>query len=186
MDRIFIGYFPKRRTTRSLPDPTSSEPAAEICSVSGCVARGPEGWEAFGKHNFYEKYDTPESAWGVVRAAERPEFALFAYWLLPVQFEDGLEEAIEPWWELTAVPPDRPFVRLGWDAVVGGNHHGFGCSPLSCNNRAGEAGVPAVNRFCLADTEADALEMARSFSVTKPEPGPYCVVEVWRASGPTA
>jgi len=183
MDRIFIGYFPKRRTPIPRPGAVATEPVDEICSVSDCVASGPEGWREQEKHNFYEKYDRPESAWGVVPAGERGEFALFAYRLLLVEYEDGREEPIEPWWELTAVPMGGSFVRLDWDAVVGGNQHGFGCSPLSCNNRAGEEGVPAVNRFCLAATEHDAIEMARTFSVAKPEPGPYCVVEVWRETG---
>ena len=41
----------------------------------------------------------------------------------------------------------------------------------------------AVNRYCFVATESEATDLARNFSVTKPEPGPYCVVEVWRDSG---
>ena len=141
----------------------ASEPAEEICSVSACVAKGPDGWEAHGTHNFYEKFDTPELAWGVVPAEARAEFALFAYRLILVQYDDGREEAIEPWWELNAVPMGDSFVRLGWDAVVGGNGHGFGCSPLTCNGQAGLDGIPPVNRYCLVDTEAEAVALARIF-----------------------
>jgi hypothetical protein len=54
------------------------------------------------------------------------------------------------------------------------------------NDALREEGVPAVNRFCLVDTERDAVEMARAFSVSQPEPGPYCVVEVWRELSPGA
>jgi hypothetical protein len=97
-----------------------------------------------------------------------------------VQFEDGQEEAIDLWWEPAVEPMTETFVRLGWDAVVGGNGHSFGCSPLSCNSGADIVRCPEINRYCLVGDERAATGLARSFSVTQPEPGPYCVVEVWR------
>lgn len=197
MTWILVGYFPKRRTRLfppwrppylNYPDagfPVSA-PVEEICSISDCVAPGPVGWREQEKHNFYEMYDNPALAWSVVSAEVRTDFELFAYRLHLVQFEEGREEPIEERWELAVEPMGDSFVRLGWDAVEGGNHCGFGCSPLSCNTRAGERGIPAVNRFCLVDTEQDAIELARGFSISKPEPGPYCVVEVWRDVGSVA
>jgi hypothetical protein len=161
----------------------ASAPAEEICSVSDCIAQGPEGWRDQGKHNFYGLYDSADLAWSVVPAPVRADFELFAYRLSLVQFEEGREEPMEEWWELDVEPMSRSFVRLGWDAVVGGAHHGFGCSPLSCNNEAGEAGIPAVNRYCLVASAQEGIELARRFSISEPEPGPYCVVEVWRDAG---
>jgi hypothetical protein len=125
-------------------------------------------------------YDRVELAWSVVPADARGDYELFAYRLYLVQFEEGLEEPILEWWDLDVEPMGSSFVRLGWDAVQGGNNSSFGCSPLSCNYEAGQRGMPPVNHYCLVDTEEVAIELARSFSISKPEPGPYCVVEVWR------
>jgi hypothetical protein len=190
-----VGYFPKQRTTRStwalrhpdLPFAYFCCPAAveELCSVSDCIARGPDGWRDQGKHNFYDLYDTRELAWSVVPVGARADFELFAYRLHLVQFEDGQAEPIEVWDDLEVEPLPHSFVRLGWDAVVGGNHHSFGCSPLSCNGMAGGVGIPPVNHYFLVATEQGAIDLARSFSVSKPEPGPYCAVEVWRDAGST-
>jgi hypothetical protein len=185
-----VGYFPKKRTTRSgwvspykdHPDATFPclAPVEELCSVSDCIAQGPEGWREQCKHNFYDMYDNPELAWTVVPAKVRADFDLFAYRLLLLQFEGGQEEPMEAWPELVVAPMSSSFVRLGWDAVEGGHFQGFGCSPLSCNGQAGVDGIPAVNRYCLVETEQQGIELARCFSISKPEPGPYCVVEVWR------
>ncbi len=187
-----VGYFPKRRTTRShwasrYPDNPDacfpcSAPVEEICSVSTCIARGPEGWRAAQKQNFYDVFDDVELAWSVVPMEARALFELFAYRLSPVQFEEGREEIVEEWYEHTVEPMPPSFVRLGWDAVQGGGLHG--CSPLSCNNEVGQVGIdpdmPEVNRYCLAPTEREGMALALRFSISKPEPGPYRVVEVWR------
>ena len=196
MTWTMVGYFPKRRATRSdwvspykdHPDALFPCPAPveEICSVSDCIAQGPEGWRAQGKHNFYDLYDNAELAWSIVPAEDRAAFDLFAYRLLLVQFEDGREEPLETWWELAIEPLSRSFVRLGWDAVEGGHHQSFGCSPLSCNVGCDIVNILPVNRYCLMDTEHEGIELARSFSISQPEPGPYCVVEVWRDTASTA
>lgn len=49
-----------------------------------------------------------------------------------------------------------------------------------------EVNVLPLNRYCLVDTEDEGIELARSFCISKPEPGPYCVVEVWRDENSTA
>lgn len=136
--------------------------------------------------NPLDLYDTPEAAWSVVPSAARSEFELSAYRLLPVEFKDGKESPIELWWEPTVESKPSTFVRLGWDAVVGGNYHGFGCSPMSCNAGVRDVETARKNRFCLVDTEEEGLALARHFSLCQPEPGPYCVVEVWRDSGGAA
>jgi hypothetical protein len=192
-----VGYFPKRRTTRAgwvspwpnHPDPgfPCAPPVEEICSVSDCIAHGPEGWPQQWKHNPYAMYDGPALAWSIVPANIRSDYELFAYRLLQTQFIDGRDEPMEEWCELSIQPMPASFVRLGWDAVEGGNYQGFGCSPLTCNNQAGnfgrDASIPEVNRYALAATENDGIRLARHFSITKPEPGPYAVVEVWREEG---
>ena len=37
-----------------------------------------------------------------------------------------------------------------------------------------------MNRYCLVDDLDTAIPMARDFAAGNCEPGPYCVVEVWR------
>ncbi len=161
-------------------------PVEEICSVSDCIARGPERWQDQGRHNCHDLYDTPDLAWSVVPAEVRSQFDLFAYRLLLVEFMNGKEAPIEVWWEPTVERKSPSFVRLGWDAVVGGNHHLFGCSPMSCNAGCNIVEVAKKNRFCLVNTKNEAIVLARQFSIEQPEPGPYCVVEVWRHSGKAA
>jgi hypothetical protein len=189
MTPTFIGYFAKRIVKRDREGSCAAvggfpvgPPVDEICSVSGCIAKAPEGWRDHEKHNAFGVYDSPDLAWSVVPADLRGDFDLFAYHLFPVQYEEGREENLEAleWWDLAVEPMSPLFVRLGWDVVVGGSHSSFGCSPLSCNGQAGLAGIPAVNRYCLLSSEQEGLHLAREFSTSKPEPGPYCVVEVWR------
>jgi hypothetical protein len=188
-----VGYIAKRRVTRAAwvsPWPDHPEvgfpcpaPVEEICSVSNCIARGLGGWDDPVNGNVHGLYDDAGVAWGVVPVEARAAFALFAYRLHLVQFEDGKEEPIEQWWEPAIGRMADSFVRLGWDAVQGGNGQSFGCSPLSCNSGADAVRCPELNCYCLVATEQAALALARSFSITKPEPGPYCVVEVWRDAG---
>jgi hypothetical protein len=182
---VLVGYIAKRRTARTgwvSPWPSSpdagfpcSAPVEEICSVSNCIARG--FWST---DNPLDLYSDAGLGWAVVPVEARAEFALYAYRLWPVQFENGRQEAIDLWWEPAVEPMRGTFVRLGWDAVVGGNGYAFGCSPLSCNSGADIVHCPEINRYCLVADEQAALALARSFSITQPEPGPYCVVEVWR------
>lgn len=187
-----IGYIAKRRTTRSgwvSPWPNHPDvgfpcdaPVEEICSVSNCIARRIERKDDVGNENPLGLYSDADLARAAVPAESRSDFVLYAYRLWVVQFEDGREEAIDLWWEPAVSPMTDSFVRLGWDAVVGGDGHCFGCSPLSCNSGADNVRCPELNRYCLVSDERAAIALARSFSISKPEPGPYCVVEVWRDS----
>lgn len=191
MNWVPVGYIAKRRATLagwvspwpSHPDAgfPCAAPVEEICSVSNCIASG------IGRTDDpLDLHPDAGRAWAVVPVEARADFALYAYRLWPVQFEDGHEEAIDLWWGPAIGPMSDTYVRLGWDAVVGGNGHSFGCSPLSCNSGADVVRCPEINRYCLVADERAAMALARGFSITKPEPGPYCVVEVWRDMGTAA
>jgi len=173
---VLIGYFPKRRTPA--PEELRVAGAEEICSVSECLAPGPEGWVEAWLHNAHSCFNSPDDARRVAGDAAG-SFHLLAYRLLPLRFRKGQSESMEvsaP--GITPLPPD--FESLGFDVLSknASNGLGFECSPLSCNRMAAEIGV---NRHCLLDDLETARELARRFSVEEPEPGPYYVVEVLRA-----
>ncbi|MEO8427798.1 MAG: hypothetical protein ABI651_11875 [Verrucomicrobiota bacterium] len=173
---ILIGYFPKRTVKR--PDWLKTAGVEEICSVSDCISKGPDGWVNHWRHNDMSVYDTPASAWSVVPENARQEFDLYAYCLFSTRFVEGKQEPFEiP--PLNVEPLPRSFVRLGYDAVSRSCGSNFECSPLSCNYLAGRV---IVSRYCLVDTESEAVELAREFSLGGCEAGPYHVVEVWRNS----
>ena len=187
MDWTLIGYFPKRRALRSgwvspypeHPDAGFPAPASvdEICSVSDCIARGPDLMT--GDINPMGGYGSLEAAWQAVPVDRQGDFCLFAYRVAPVRFRDGQEEPLElPSLDIDPIPSS--FTLLGYDAVELSDGPCLGCSPLSCN---GQAARTVVNRHCLMSTEAQGMALAREYSITQPEPGPYGVVEVWRKPG---
>lgn len=191
MNSTLVGYFPKRRVTRSkwvspYPEYPNAEfpapvPVEEICSVSTCIAGTPNTLMSEVPFNEYGGYDTLASAWLAVAPDLRQQFDLYAYRLAPALFRDGQQEFLEvP--ENNLEPLPCTFACLGYDAVeLTHSYYCWGCSPLSCNDMAEKV---AVNRYCLVTTEQEGMDMARAFSVSKPEPGPYCLVEVWRDSDP--
>jgi hypothetical protein len=87
-----------------------------------------------------------------------------------------------------ALPPEVPdlarFTRLGYDVTeyLSRLLVWTGCSPLSpyCNGMYSEVSA-LVNRHCLVEDLAAAYDLAVLFGVWQPEPGPYVIVEVWRA-----
>lgn len=188
-DLLVLGYYPK--LIRQPTEICNSDMLAlqEICCVTECGGyEAPDGWIDHWKHNTDTwLFDTPEAAWSVVPARERERYRLYAYRLLPVLFHESGEETEHSLPELTAVPIPDGFSCLGYDAVVrdpGGvepeGYHrvpSFHCSPLCCNGMAEEY---PVNRYCLLDDLHTAVPMARDFAAGNCEPGPYCVVEVWR------
>ncbi len=186
MTWILVGYYPKRRMTRlnwkspypEYPDAVfpAPQPVEEICSVSGCVAQGPRTPMEEVPFNQFGGYESPATAWQAVVPDLRLEFDLFAFRIAPILFRDGEEEPLElPSLDIEPVP--TTFVCLGFDAVELTHGQCLGCSPLSCNGQTGEG---KVNRYCLVNTPQEGLDLARRFSITRPEPGPYCAVEVWR------
>lgn len=187
MTWVLVGYIAKRLTTRAgWVSPWESYPGAgfpcaapveEICSVSNCIARGLWSEDApLGLHA------DAKSARAAIPIGSQADYALYAYWLWSIQFKDGDEEEIDLWWKPAAVPMAKTFARLGWDAVVGGEGYsfGFGCSPLSCNVGADDVQCSEINRYCLVADESSAMALALRFSICQPEPGPYCIVDVWR------
>lgn len=189
---VLIGYVPKRCAAAGGDPRAPKFPGVdEICCVTECSGgTPPAGWVDHWKHNTETwLFDTPEAAWSVApdAAAERERYRLYAYRLLPALFHQPGRETEHPLPKaLAAAPIPAGFERIGYDAVQrcvgamheGGNHApGFGCSPLACNGMAQEY---PVNRYCLIDDLQTAVAMARDFAAGNCEPGPYCVVEVWR------
>jgi hypothetical protein len=174
MTPILIGYFPKR--TLRHPDWPEVAGVEEICSVSSCISEDPDEWIEKWRHNHFYVYDSPDLAWDIVREGERSEFDLYAYKLFPVMFESGQQKPFDIS-ALNALPLPDSFVRLGFDVVSRNGGAAFECSPLSCNSMAEQI---AVNRHCLIDDPATALQHAAEFEAVGCEPGPYFVVEVWR------
>ena len=164
------------------PDWLKAAGVDEVCSVSICVSDGPDGWLNQWRHNEMWAYDTPELALSVVPDAARGEFDLYAYQMFPVQFAEGQQQPfVFP--PLHVAPMPSSFERLGFDVVSRSGGSNFECSPLSCNHMAEHV---AVSRHCLVDDAAVAFQLAAEFEAGGCEPGPYCVVEVWRQRHETA
>ena len=175
MELTLAGYFPK---VTALPPAWPLPHVAEMCSVSNCLNKDPEGWVGHWLHNELWLFNSPGDARHAIGADPRA-FEILAYRLAPLRFVDG---RTEPWpVERVAVEPLPPeFQSLGFDAVSASHGPQFECSPLSCNLMAAE--IP-VNRYCLMDTLDEAVAVAVRFSSEQPEPGPYHVVEVLRGKG---
>jgi hypothetical protein len=177
---VLAGYFGKR--TAVPPGWSASNCVDEICSVSQCVAPGPEGWLQHWLHNDWGFYNSPADALSVL-PEDRTAYSLFAYRILLTRYHLGQAEAFAL--PSAAVEPLSGAVpSLGFDAVSRSVSAFFECSPLSCNGLAADS---PVNRYCLLDTLPEAVELAQRISVEHAaEPGPYYVVEVsrlpWAAS----
>ena len=124
-----IGYFAKEIASR--PAWADAPPMPQVCSVSHCVSRAPEGWIDLWSHNELGFYDDPQRARAAASGLEQAR--LFAYRFLPKRFRDGEEEP----WEIPRVQPTplQPSLRSrGFDAVSRSSDGalGFECSPLTC------------------------------------------------------
>ena len=173
MDVIFGGYFPKNVVPG--PDGPQIPGVFEICSVSECLSRGPEGWVAHWLHNELGWYDSPELARKVIPAITAA-FEVFGYGLATTFYESGRQLPLIV--KSSAAPLlETEWASLGFDVVGRSQTSFFECSPLSCNGMASE--IP-VNRHCLLDHPESALAVADRFSREEPEPGSYYIVQVWR------
>ncbi len=169
-----IGYFPKKIALR--PDWLKTPRVTAIRSASGCCSKGPDNWIEHWRHNELWLYSTQAAAIAVVPAADRSQFELHAYRMLPAVFNKGERQPVElPKMEVES--PQQDFESVGFDAVACSCGSGFECSPLSCNSMADEI---ETNEHCLLRTLAFAEEIALRFSLEEPEPGPYYVVEILR------
>jgi hypothetical protein len=174
MAPVLAGYMPKR--TMRGEEWMREVPFKEVCSVSNCMSKEPEGWIDSWIHNELWCFDTPKLAKSMVVPEELPQYDLYAFKLFPVLFKDGHAE----WMKLPTVEADplgEMFECLGHDAQSSGKNVVGGCSPLSCNYMWQHA---VVNTYCLVDDRQAAMDLARRFSIEKPEPGDYIVFEVWR------
>lgn len=173
---MLIGYAAKRRTPR--PDGLEIPPRVEeVCSVSDCICLPAEGWIDRWLHNDMWFYDTPELAWSVVPELDRKDFGLYAYKLFPVLFDQGERRDLKIL-PVTPMKMASSFEFLGYDVAGPYLENRISCSPLSCNHMAATV---ETNKYCLVDELERALELPAIFEERKCEPGPYCVVEVWRA-----
>ncbi len=158
----------------------------ELCSVSGCIS---EAYRDYTSWRFNESgfYVTPEAAMEAVPAGERLAARVFAYRMFPCVFEGELVREVPVMELMNAELGDLPtgsafpaFRSLGYDVVsfrraAGQVMFAFDCSPLSCCH-CNE--THRVNRHWLIDSWDAAVEAAREFARTEPEPGRYCIVEV--------
>jgi len=175
MKFTLIGYFPKKVTPR--PAWLQAPAVREICSVSECIAGGPDDWISRWAHNALWVYDTEQLAESVIPTRSGGEvFRIYAYRLLPSLFRGRTHEPVDlPGVAAHALPAN--FVSLGFDVVSRSGGTAFECSPLSCNGMATQF---EVNEHCLVSSSEGALELARWCAEEEPEPGPYVVVEVLR------
>lgn len=194
MNFFLIGFFPKQRATRSnwqslhkeetdyyFPAPSTVE---QLCSVSNCIVKALVGFDypdiSMSSFNQYGGFNLIQTALGVMAKQHAADFDLFAYRIPEVLYEDGQSQPNE----IGCVEPEEveedslTFQKLGYD-VVEMRYCSFGCSPLSCNGQAGNY-KDILNPYCLVEHEADSITLATKFSIDKPEPGPYCIVEVWK------
>lgn len=174
MTPILIGYFAKR--TLKNPADFKTKGVEEVCSVSTCLSKAPEGWLEHSLHNELGIYDTPELAIYVVPEPVRHEFELFAYRIFPFQFINGQMQPFAPP-ELPVEPLSLSFERLGYDVVNRDRNGNFECSPLSCNHMATHF---SVTRLCLLKDADVAFGLATGLKKGQCKPGPYFVIEVWR------
>jgi hypothetical protein len=178
-----IGYLAKYTAKRQGYLPETVE---EICSVSCCISKSPAG-----QHPSRMGFCPSETlAQRVICAKpDRAAYDLYAYFMLPVAFEDDgemrdlnhAEREVLAEAENGVGPMPPGYVRLGWDFAT--NSLGwetwplFGCSPLTCNGLAQNI---ATNRFGLIDDIDRAFAVAGEIVSTPCEPGPYYLVQVWR------
>ena len=102
---ILVGYFPKKRVTRShwvspYPDYPKAEfpapaPVEELCSVSRCIAKGPDTPFDEVPFNEFGGYDSVSSACRAVPRDMQSDFDLYAYRLGSGLFRDGIAEPLE-------------------------------------------------------------------------------------------
>lgn len=185
---IWLGYRRRRRRAPPPPWPVEVEHIEEVCNYGhACWADGANRSTCYPTAD-----DVPD---GCEDGDDGGPGEVYAYRAIPLSFgasgtpqpltSDDLVGADEP-------PPEAPdlsrYTRLGYDVtecLAAGSYTWPGCSPLSpyCNGMY--FGLSAlVNRHCLIDDLTTAQDIAIHFGVCPPEPGPYVIVEVWRAAPP--
>ena len=149
----------------------------EVCSVSNCISRPPEGWIDRWLHNELGWFNRIADAMSVAPAGQQGTYRLFAYRVYPEVFRPGGRAPFSVPADVRPEPIPASFRSLGFDTVNKSMEAtlGFECSPLSCNAMALEC---AVNECCLFSSLEAALAGADRFAAEQPEPGDYYVIEV--------
>ncbi|OHB61465.1 MAG: hypothetical protein A2167_03165 [Planctomycetes bacterium RBG_13_46_10] len=167
-----VGFFPK------LPCPEKdwieNDTVKEICSVSDCVAKGPENWIEEWEHNDLGFYDSEEKIIKIL-GDEKEKYNFYAYKLYPLKFNKGKAENCPISIDLKADVSDYEF--LGFDIVSKSQSDFFECSPLSCNDLCK---TYIVNQCCLIENLENAYLYCIEIEKEKCEPGPYYLFEVYR------
>jgi len=162
----------------------------EICSMSDCRAQTPPNWDGCWRFNSAGCFNTEEIALAAVPPDQSDLYELFACRFFPLEFCKGAEarqmdlpsDFLSGLSESASMAALAAYQSIGYDVAASPlEYMGFGCSPLSCNGCA--ADFP-VNRHCLIEDLALAVEVARNFAETEPEPGPYYLYEVLRKRSP--
>jgi hypothetical protein len=177
---IDAGYFAKRVEPK--PEGLDAPGVVDICSVSHCISKPPDGWIARWLHNELGWYNRLSDAAAAVPASQRTAHRLFAYRIHPLFFRRGNQHEFVVPSDVRPEPIPHTFRSLGFDSVNKQANAGFlfGCSPLSCNAMAAEC---AVNTHCLFGSVEEAIAGATRFSIEQPEPGDYYVIEVLEQGG---
>jgi hypothetical protein len=172
-----IGYVFKQVVPR--PDWLKAPGVKEICSVSNCISKGPDGWagsSSSGSLNGWGLSNRHEDARQLVGEEIAGAWDLFGYELVPVRYVGGVREGLDVGSD-SVDPLPKDFESLGYDVVSRGRSDFFECSPLSCNGWAEEVGA---NEHCLVDLLDEAHRLASIAEASGCEPGDYHVVRVWR------
>lgn len=170
---VDVGYFAK--VTRDRPEWLEAPVVEEVCSVSECISAGPENWILKWLHNGLGFFDSETLALQVV-TTDRDAFNLYAYRIVPLEFDEGV---VRPWQPpVGSIDLDLgDYESLGCDIASRSAGCNFECSPLSCNGAAVDF---PVNRHCLIPDVAAAYRAAVEISRGNYEPGPYHLLEVHR------
>jgi hypothetical protein len=168
----FVGFFPK--ITETKPNWLKVDGVQEVCSVSLCISKAPEGWIQRWVHNELGFFPTEALAESVLEGMDE-HFDLYAYRLYPLEFNQG---EVIPF----VVPGEEDqdlssFEFLGFDPVSRSSNSILECSPLSCNHAASEF---KVNRNCLIEGLEEVYRACVEISMGNYEPGPYYLFEVYR------
>jgi hypothetical protein len=173
------GYFVKYVVSR--PEWLDAD-VAEICSVSNCISKPPEGWIEHWLHNELGWFNRISDARQLIPADGHATCRLFGYRLYAEFFRQGSGVRIVVPADVRPDPVPEGFRSLGFDAISKSLESilGFECSPLSCNSMAAEL---RANEHCLFESLDAAIDGAARFSREQPEPGDYYVIEVLEDRG---
>ena len=173
---IPVGFKAKLVIPR--PDFVTNLTVREILSVSGCMSEDAVDLMNPWGLNEWGLADTEEI---IERAIERENVVdsrlrCFFYEGIGQELEEGEWEEIERL-PTGVVRPASGYSLRGFDIVCCTIGYMLDCSPLSCNDGAGQF---PVNEHCLLESFEEAVRVAEAIDESgKYEPPPYRVMSVW-------